>query len=270
MIRIDEIYNNLFLASLQDPATTSIHWFDPFGSTKFQDLCNLPVIWSFPYFGPEKQLEQWDPNHRILFWDQEPLHRDLAQECFDRFFKTFYSKKFTLVTSERDSEDACWAQDTYGFQPGYYFFHGWAALDWYRGYDRTFLSQPFKDRYIEKTFLCPNNIIGGRRTHRLELFAELVERELVYTNFVSFPKTCPYGFKTFGEFWNEDYDECDDNTRIARIGQLLTDLDNLTFKEKYQLQKHLAPIVEHNFNWFYGQDFESLLWIELRCMINQW
>jgi hypothetical protein len=363
MIRIDEIYNNLFLASLQDPATTSIHWFDPFGSTKFQDLCNLPVIWSFPYFGPEKQLEQWDPNHRILFWDQEPLHRDFAQECFDRFFKTFYSKKFTLVTSERDSEDACWAQDTYGFQPGYYFFHGWAALDWYRGYDRTFLSQPFKDRYIEKTFLCPNNIIGGRRTHRLELFAELVERELVYTNFVSFPKTCPYenktayelcsehnikldhvnlplridygkdyhasshqidmwdlanrsllhvitetvyhgrklhltektfkpivmqqpfvlvscqgsleylrtyGFKTFGEFWNEDYDECDDNTRIARIGQLLTDLDNLTFKEKYQLQKHLAPIVEHNFNWFYGQDFESLLWIELRCMINQW
>jgi hypothetical protein len=79
-----------------------------------------------------------------------------------------------------------------------------------------------------------------------------------------------YGFKTFGEFWNEDYDECDDNTRIARIGQLLTDLDNLTFKEKYQLQKHLAPIVEHNFNWFYGQDFESLLWTELQCMINQW
>jgi hypothetical protein len=43
------------------------------------------------------------------------------------------------------------------------------------------------DRQFTKTFLCPNNIIGGRRRHRLALLNELVDRGLIENNFVSFP-----------------------------------------------------------------------------------
>ena len=79
-----------------------------------------------------------------------------------------------------------------------------------------------------------------------------------------------YGFKTFNEFWNEDYDDCDDAVRIMRIGKLLSDLHCMSEKEKKQLQKHLVPVVEHNFQWFYGQGFENVLWKELKNMIGQW
>lgn len=79
-----------------------------------------------------------------------------------------------------------------------------------------------------------------------------------------------YGFKTFSEFWDESYDDSADDTRILKIGKLLADLDSLGLKEKRQLQKHLAPVVEHNYNWFYSRDYQDLLWLELSTMVNQW
>jgi hypothetical protein len=70
--------------------------------------------------------------------------------------------------------------------------------------------------------------------------------------------------------FNEDYDDKDDDTRIMHVGKLLADINSLSEKEKQQMQKHLAPVVEHNFQWFYSREFESLLWQELTGMIKQW
>jgi hypothetical protein len=187
MIRIDEIYYNIFVKSLQDRPTTGIHWFDPFGSTDFKDL-----------IGPGYQFG----DQQIVFWDQEPIHRHTISNFFKQYlemYKPQYQGPIKLITSEKNSEDIAWACDTYNLTSGYYFFHAWAALDWYRGYNHTFLYKPFRDRQIEKTFLCPNNIIGGQRRHRLELLSELVDRELVYKNFISFPDRCPYEGKTVAE-----------------------------------------------------------------------
>jgi len=44
----------------------------------------------------------------------------------------------------------------------------------------------------------------------------------------------------------------------------------MSIKEKTQLQKHLSPIVEHNFNWFYSNEFENILWKELNTMTDTW
>ena len=350
MIRIDEIYYNVFVNALQHRPRVGLHWFDPFGSTSFDNICSVPKVNGLT----EK---------RIVFWDQEPLHQDRVDLFFNQFCANYKSPKTIIVTSEYNSEVVKQTCDTYGFDSAYYFFHAWAALDWYRGYNHTFLCRPFQERKIERTFLCPNNIIGGKRHHRLALLNELVDRELVEDNFVSFPDRCPYenktvtelcqefdiplghvdlpliidsganhagnshridmwkfaeksllnvvtetlyqgrrqhltektfkaivmqqpfvlvscqgsleylkryGFKTFGEFWNEDYDDRDDDLRIIRIGKLLADIDGLSIKEKTQLQKHLSPVVEHNYQWFYSREFEQLLWNELNDMINQW
>jgi hypothetical protein len=78
-----------------------------------------------------------------------------------------------------------------------------------------------------------------------------------------------YGFKTFGTVFNEDYDNKNDDARIVCIGKLLADIDSQSQKEKQQMQRHLAPIVEHNFQWFYSQEFEQLLWQELQDMFNE-
>ena len=41
-------------------------------------------------------------------------------------------------------------------------------------------------------------------------------------------------------------------------------------KEKTQLQTAVNSTVEHNFNWFYGEQFEKILWTELQGMMEKW
>ena len=166
---------------------TVIHYFDPFGSTDFNNICSVPILYG-------------ESLNRIIFWDQEPFYR----YQFDNFIDPFFSKwvnapsgrkqdhNLKLVTSEYNSEDVLWAQDTYGLETYYYFFHAWAALDWYRGYNRTSIAQKFSERNPYNTFLCPNNIIGGERKHRIEMLQQFVGRNLLDRNLISFPDTCPY------------------------------------------------------------------------------
>jgi len=78
----------------------------------------------------------------------------------------------------------------YGWKRYYYFFHGWAALDWYRGYDKTFLITPIRERAPTKTFIAPNRIIAGERRHRLEMLYHIFRQGMI-DNHISCPAVCP-------------------------------------------------------------------------------
>ena len=95
-----------------------------------------------------------------------------------------------ICTSEQDSENVNIVCERFGWKPLYYFFHGWAALDWYRGYDRTFLITPPAKRKIIKTFITPNRIVAGERQHRLEVLYHLFKKRML-DNHISCPETCP-------------------------------------------------------------------------------
>ncbi len=377
MIRIDEIYDGVFLPYAMKhthkgvptirrnghPPTENsnfrigLHWFEPFGTTEFQNIVNKPpVTWCVNAGFPEN-------NTRVIIWDQEPLYLNRFHAFIEPFSKQYQAIITRLVTSEYASDDVQQACDTYGLENDYYFFHGWAALDWYRGYNRTSIAQKFSERNPYNTFLCPNNIIGGERRHRIELLNELVNRNLLDKNLISFPDVCPYegqslkalckkydlpypnvrlplmidngsgyaanshqidlwdqannslihvvtetvyqgnknyltektfkpivmqqpfiiqscrgsleylrryGFKTFGEFWDESYDEADDSVRTYEIGKLLQDINSMSQKEKASLQSAVSNTVEHNYHWFYGEQFEKILWDELTTMIDKW
>ena len=77
MIRIDEIYCNTFVPALQDITGVGLHWFDPFGTTGFENICSVPSV------------GYHDAIHRVVFWDQEPCHPELITEFFDKFIKVF-------------------------------------------------------------------------------------------------------------------------------------------------------------------------------------
>ena len=178
MIRIDEIYYNTFVKYLQDRAQVSVHWFDPFGSVDFADLKNSHAINNLYH----------DAN-RYLFWDQEPVNPELFRKFADEF-TTIYDGKTHLITSEYCSENVRWACDTYNFEPHYYWFHGWAALDWFRGYNRSFLMQPYAERTIKRTFTAPNRIVAGERQHRLIMLYYMFKLGM-HDNHISCPAVCP-------------------------------------------------------------------------------
>jgi hypothetical protein len=79
-----------------------------------------------------------------------------------------------------------------------------------------------------------------------------------------------YGFKTFDSIWDESYDqEIDDYVRLKKIAKLLKEFDQMSAKEKQQIHRACQSLVEHNFNHFYGGDFEKILWKEFSSMLTQ-
>jgi hypothetical protein len=79
-----------------------------------------------------------------------------------------------------------------------------------------------------------------------------------------------YGFKTFDTLWDEGYDqETDDYIRLQKIANLLKEFDSMSATQQQELHQACWPIVEHNFNHFYGGAFEQILWIEFANMLAQ-
>lgn len=362
MLRIDEIYQNVFWQYLNKHCPdTRLFYCDPFGCTDPENLKNFA-----------------ESDHHVNYMyvhDQEPIYLDIHTPLFDSLISRNSSLrqanncKQIIVTSEYNSEAVQAVSDLYGLKSFYYFFHGWAALDWFRGYDKTFLITPPAQRKITTTYLAPNRIIAGKRSHRLELLYLLFRQNLQFDNFVSCPLTCPseqvdvnlalkpvlklypdaknifakvdlplnlpgevghpmhscwlsgfdlaqqsllylvtetvafgrrnhltekvfkpiclqmpfilastkhslkylrnYGFQTFGNFWDESYDnEDDDHMRLKKIAKLVKDLNSLTTLEKQKLYEKTMPVVEHNYQHFYQGNFEKLLWQELCTLLE--
>lgn len=151
----------------------------------------------------------------IFFFDQEPIHLNIHLPTFEqvkRLNQDIHNGHYAdhtrtkivahipkalrlrspgyIVTSERDSENVEAVCRQFDWQPLYYFFHGWAALDWYRGYDKTFLITPPDKRQIIQTFVAPNRIVAGERQHRLEVLYHIFKNNML-DNHISCPAVCP-------------------------------------------------------------------------------
>jgi hypothetical protein len=184
MIRIDEIYNNTVWPWIRDHLPgVRVFMCDPFGRSDPESVKN---------YGQDDVHEY----NYIFFFDQEPIHLNIHQATFDEIINLNYDlhcqfKNIGAVcTSEKDSDTVETVCKKYGWKSFYYFFHGWAALDWYRGYDRTFLIRPWTERKIAKTFIAPNRIVAGERQHRLEMLYHIFKNRMAH-NHVSCPAVCP-------------------------------------------------------------------------------
>jgi hypothetical protein len=58
-----------------------------------------------------------------------------------------------------------------------------------------------------------------------------------------------YGFKTFGDYWDESYDlETDPGRRVAAVVNILEQLAGMSYAQQVAMRRDMQPIVEHNFN----------------------
>jgi hypothetical protein len=210
MIRIDELYDNTFWPWMQEHLPNMrMFYCDPPGNTSASSLFNR---------GYDNFLERG----YIYLHDQEPVDIDLYKDLFDEIIrrngdllenkfninaggsypqKDFYVHNRTtpdqfklpnygsVLVSEK-GENVKVLCERYGWKSYYYFWHGWATLDWFRGYDKTFLLKRAEERNPTKTFMSPNRIVGGKRDHRVLFLNEVFKRGLD-DNHISAPRVCP-------------------------------------------------------------------------------
>jgi len=365
MLQIDHIYEFLHNSVFKD---FELHAFDK----------GVPTESSYIIFNKTVSPR------KILFYDQEPILDKLSEPYLDYFnipytdiatnrkqypelynnilegnelddyiawYTKFVKKPFVLVTSEKSIIQKQMSEK-YGFENLYYFYHGFAALDWFRGYQALNHDKEIVREY-DKDFITYNRLIKEDRSYRIYFVSLLKEYDLLDKGFVSFgvtdaisdwrdevsdPKTrlseqqkdsiernltditrltidnasvlgsasadipreqdafwhvvtetvfyhskmhltekifkpivnkqpfmllaAPdnlaylksYGFKTFDSVIDEDYDICQDNQeRINKVVSQLHWYANLSPSDKTDVQEHLKPIIEHNFNHFYGE-----------------
>lgn len=336
------------------------------------------MFYHFPFGASDRGsvMNYSPPAHEqdyVYFFDQEPVQLDLHQTTFQEVSRRAYDLTWHqgatghIITSEMHSDVVDHICREFGWRSHYYFFHGWAALDWFRGYDRSFLIAGPEQRKINHSFISPNRIVSGRRLHRSILMYHLL-RQGLRSALISFPAVCPYsgrsvieetqclseqyadissvfaqarlpwdfpgesghpmhsyqlslfdlcersmcyvatetvwqgrrqhltekifkpiclrmpfvlvgtagsleylrsyGFRSFGDLWDESYDlEQDDHRRLKKISELLLWFDNLDQLALQNLYTRAIPILEHNHDHFYRGGFESVLWQELNGML---
>ena len=96
-------------------------------------------------------------------------------------------KKGILATSEYSAEIDRYTREN-NFKKLYYFFHGFAALDWYRGYYALNYSKSVVTNY-KHDFISFNRIITDDRSYRIYFVSKLKELELLGHGLVSFNVT---------------------------------------------------------------------------------
>jgi hypothetical protein len=171
--------NNLYAVlhhNLIDPVGLDTWYFYPDGVRD-----NLSV-YEFPH------KDHGDPRyqpHVLFHFDQEPIDDLSDWKDYDAAPRTFWSQKVfrALANSEHSEVKKRVCRDRYMYD-WYFFYHGFAALDWYRS--GLYLDET---RSISQVFSSYNHLINHKRSYRMALTARLYQKNLTQYGDISFHGT---------------------------------------------------------------------------------
>lgn len=158
-----------------------VAYLHPFGSTQPENIESIDLA------GNDGPL--------LFCYDQEPLLPDYNDSLFqvanDSKDDAGNSRPVILLNTERDSQAKKQILERWKFFDCYYFFHVFAAADWYRGYQYCPRLIAPKERTIRKKYITFNRITGNSRVYRSFFIAELQRLGLLEQGYVSYSDYCP-------------------------------------------------------------------------------
>jgi hypothetical protein len=202
---------------------------------------------------------------KILYYDQEPL-LDTFVEFWLKVFVTHVSPNDPagLIESIEQTGDyhispqsplilavsehsmlVNTLSEKYNVKKLYYFFHGFAALDWYRGFYALNYNKQIVKQY-KHDFISFNRIINNDRSYRIYFVSKLAELGLLNHGLVSFNVTD----NPFND-WQDEV--ADPNSKLSDIAKLhiekhLVDINKLVIDQQEIHGSASADIPRSNFN----------------------
>lgn len=168
MFSLDSFYL-IISKNLLQPIDCTGHYFKIFGSTEPKDLRSItaPKKHSFLRY--------------YIFYDQEPIYNYQVSKLDDTFyFSAFKNKFYAVIANSEHSEEKDNLLEKYGLLDWYYFFHGFAALDWYKN-----IRYMPPIRTFSKVFISFNNLVNEKRSYRLTLISMLIASDLDKHGYIS-------------------------------------------------------------------------------------
>jgi hypothetical protein len=113
------------------------------------------------------------------------------------------------------------------------------------------IGNPIENRYLD--IFC-DVVTESRFGQPTANYSEKTHQPIFYKKpfiIVAPPRTLEFlheqGYKTFGDFWDESYDTCENhNDRLIKIFELIEWLESKTMTELEEMYLEMQPILEHN------------------------
>lgn len=142
-----------------------------FGSVDAKDLAVGRYLHVADLHGTPRLRRPW-----CYFYDQEPLTSSSVDACIVSNTR----KSFKVLANSEQSVLKKQILQEHQYQDWYYFFHGFAALDWYR--DGQYFDQNIN---WTKPYMSLNRLHVNDRSYRLNLVARLCQQNLLEQGHVS-------------------------------------------------------------------------------------
>lgn len=178
MYNIHSHYENLFSYIKTVTGEPVLLYFYPFGAIEYE---NLEIL----------HCNGQGTSPIFLCYDQEPVidHLHTVIKQLKQDWGT--NRHIVLLNTESNSDIKNQIIQHYNLKDCYYFFHIFAAADWYRGYQYCADLIPPEKRTIKKKYITFNRITGNSRVYRSFFIAELAKHNLLEHGHVSYSHTCP-------------------------------------------------------------------------------
>ena len=186
MFSLEKFYNILHDNLISQLTNGKSIYFHPFGTYQTAMLINqYGVTTNLPPYMPQRYSPLQKPYVHCYFFDQEPLYQYtvpiLEQSlCVPDFVQG--PRRFDIFANTEHSQlkrDLVKSKNLYDW---YYFYHGFAALDWYRDFQYM---NPSSFNRFDKVFICYNHLISKLRSYRLHLVSNIIEQDLLKHGLVS-------------------------------------------------------------------------------------
>jgi len=180
MISVENFYWVVWDQFLKPHNMSESHFY-PFGTTSISNLLARSLVNLGLNENHHLLFEYGKAGPQVWFYDQEPLNlRDLNSVLPYALTDRWWSHCRILANSEISLEKKQFIKKNC-LLDWYYFYHGFAALDWFRDAQYITTEYPIKHNYISL-----NHLITGDRAYRMALTARLLNENLDSSGLVSF------------------------------------------------------------------------------------
>lgn len=210
MISIENLYWVLY-ETLIKPTKLAVRYFYPFGTIDY-----LSIDEFHPFTPPMHNA------HVLFHFDQEPIDQHTDHVLLKAHDGNRFKSPMLLANSEHSAVKKKICRE-YNMLDWYFFYHGFAALDWYR--DAQFVDT---DQEINNHFCSLNRTVTGDRAYRMILIAHLASRNLLQFGSVSMHAT------------SQDID-----SEINHVYSKLSDQDKILIVQELRHKANLPLVADH-------------------------
>lgn len=220
MFSLDRFYNILHDNLISQFNNGRSVYFYPFGTYQQHIILKDNVDRPAPEI--QKFANTWPTEKswvHCYFFDQEPIYDYTLHIVKNSIVHpTRYSgtNRINILANSEKSEIKQNFLKSEKYYDWYYFFHGFAALDWYRDFQYI---EPSSFNRFDKVFICYNHLTSKLRSYRLHLVSNLIEQDLVKHGSVSL----------FHDGWQETIEDpenpLDSRARVKIYQTLKTQMD---------------------------------------------